>query len=73
MSDRRNNYEFLHERGSRGRHALLRMREEGLRWNASMAARTEGWVQMDPSTKVIGKRKGREEDGENDGSGPSKR
>ncbi|KAK1217595.1 hypothetical protein PQX77_019744 [Marasmius sp. AFHP31] len=73
MSDRRNDYEFLHERGSRGRHALLRMREEGLRWNASMAARTEGWVQMDPSTKVIGKRKGREEDGENDGSGPSKR
>ncbi|KAK1233923.1 hypothetical protein PQX77_002889 [Marasmius sp. AFHP31] len=72
MTDRRHDYDFVHDRGSRGRHALLRMREDNLRWSASMAARTEGWVQLDALTKSLGKRR-EPEDGKDDGAGPSKR
>ncbi|KAK1215438.1 hypothetical protein PQX77_021977 [Marasmius sp. AFHP31] len=55
MTDRRHDYDFVHDRGS-----------------ASMAARTEGWVQLDTSTKSLGKRR-EPEDGKDDGAGPSKR
>ncbi|KAK1234097.1 hypothetical protein PQX77_002705, partial [Marasmius sp. AFHP31] len=72
MSDRRRDYDFMHDRGSRSRHALLRMRENNPRWSANMAARTEGWVQMDSSVKSLGKRK-EPEDRNDDGPGPSKR
>ncbi|KAK1228244.1 hypothetical protein PQX77_008724, partial [Marasmius sp. AFHP31] len=57
MTDRRHDYDFIHDRGSRGCHALLRMRGDNLRWSASVAARTEGWVQLDALAKSLGKRR----------------
>ncbi|KAL0070655.1 hypothetical protein AAF712_002498 [Marasmius tenuissimus] len=62
VSDRARDYHFLHARGSQNCHALLRMRDEEVRWTASMAAQSQGWVTLDASKDHLGKRKDREDE-----------